>query len=214
MKRVKHQGTKETQRTQRSSNVASALRNLRSCRDHADADPRAERRAHRRQLDCARPEGGAGDGRRHMRGDGSAAHAHRPRHERAPSPARRRRSPGSDGSASPICCGSASAPGPRPPAISRRRRTGGRCGVCFFAASLFRCRTRRRCSSSPPSSRSFSTPARRCLRQIALLSLTFLLIAAIVDSGWALLSARVGGALKMSGRLRNRLTGGFLFGAG
>ena len=51
-------------------------------------------------------------------------------------------------------------------------------------------------------------------RQIALLSLTFLLIAAIVDSGWALLAARVGGALKMSGRLRNRLTGGFLFGAG
>jgi len=51
-------------------------------------------------------------------------------------------------------------------------------------------------------------------KQIALLSLTFLLIAAIVDSGWALLSARVGGALGMSGRLRNRLTGGFLFGAG
>jgi homoserine/homoserine lactone efflux protein len=51
-------------------------------------------------------------------------------------------------------------------------------------------------------------------RQIALLSLTFLLIAAIVDSAWALLSARAGRALKMSGRLRNRLTGGFLFGAG
>jgi homoserine/homoserine lactone efflux protein len=51
-------------------------------------------------------------------------------------------------------------------------------------------------------------------KQIALLSLTFLLIAAIVDSGWALLAARVGGALRLSGRLRNRLTGGFLFGAG
>jgi homoserine/homoserine lactone efflux protein len=51
-------------------------------------------------------------------------------------------------------------------------------------------------------------------RQIALLSFTFLLIAAIVDSCWAMLSARAGRALKMSGRLRNRLTGGFLFGAG
>jgi homoserine/homoserine lactone efflux protein len=51
-------------------------------------------------------------------------------------------------------------------------------------------------------------------RQIALLSLTFLLIAAIMDSGWALLAARVGGAPRMGGRLRNRLTGGFLFGAG
>ncbi len=51
-------------------------------------------------------------------------------------------------------------------------------------------------------------------KQIAVLSLTFLLIAATVDSGWALLAARLGGALKAGGRLRNRLTGGFLFGAG
>jgi homoserine/homoserine lactone efflux protein len=49
--------------------------------------------------------------------------------------------------------------------------------------------------------------------QIALLSFTFLLIAAIVDSGWALLAVRVGGALRINGRLRNRLTGGLLFGA-
>jgi homoserine/homoserine lactone efflux protein len=50
--------------------------------------------------------------------------------------------------------------------------------------------------------------------QIALLSLTFLGIAASLDTGWALLAGRVRGVLAIRGRLRNRLSGGFLIGAG
>jgi threonine/homoserine/homoserine lactone efflux protein len=50
--------------------------------------------------------------------------------------------------------------------------------------------------------------------QVALLSLTFFVIAAGLDCGWALLAGRVRGLLAMRGRLRNRLSGGFLVGAG
>jgi threonine/homoserine/homoserine lactone efflux protein len=50
--------------------------------------------------------------------------------------------------------------------------------------------------------------------QIAMLAATFLAIALIVDSGWALLAARFRGLLAVNGRLRNRLTGGLLIGAG
>jgi homoserine/homoserine lactone efflux protein len=50
--------------------------------------------------------------------------------------------------------------------------------------------------------------------QVALLSLTFFGIAAGLDSCWALLAGRVRGFLAMRGRLRNRLSGGFLIGAG
>jgi homoserine/homoserine lactone efflux protein len=50
--------------------------------------------------------------------------------------------------------------------------------------------------------------------QVALLSLTFFVIAAGLDCGWALLAGRVRGVLAMRGRLRNRLSGGALIGAG
>jgi threonine/homoserine/homoserine lactone efflux protein len=50
--------------------------------------------------------------------------------------------------------------------------------------------------------------------QVALLSLTFFAIAAGLDSCWALLAGRVRGVLAMRGRLRNRLSGGCLIGAG
>jgi homoserine/homoserine lactone efflux protein len=50
--------------------------------------------------------------------------------------------------------------------------------------------------------------------QVALLSLTFFAIAAGLDCGWALLAGRVRGVLAMRGRLRNRLSGGCLIGAG
>jgi threonine/homoserine/homoserine lactone efflux protein len=50
--------------------------------------------------------------------------------------------------------------------------------------------------------------------QVALLSLTFFAIAAGLDCGWALLAGRVRGVLAIRGRLRNRLSGGFLIGAG
>jgi homoserine/homoserine lactone efflux protein len=50
--------------------------------------------------------------------------------------------------------------------------------------------------------------------QIAVLSLTFLAVAVLLDGAWAVLAARSRGALAMRGRLRNRLTGGLLIGAG
>jgi homoserine/homoserine lactone efflux protein len=50
--------------------------------------------------------------------------------------------------------------------------------------------------------------------QVLLLSVTFLAIAAALDTGWALLAGRVRGVLAIRGRLRNRLSGGFLIGAG
>jgi homoserine/homoserine lactone efflux protein len=50
--------------------------------------------------------------------------------------------------------------------------------------------------------------------QVVLLSLTFLAIAGTFDTGWALLAGRVRGVLAIRGRLRNRLSGGFLIGAG
>jgi len=50
--------------------------------------------------------------------------------------------------------------------------------------------------------------------QIALLALSFMAVAVLVDSGWALLSGHARGLLGSRGRLRNRLTGGLLIGAG
>jgi threonine/homoserine/homoserine lactone efflux protein len=50
--------------------------------------------------------------------------------------------------------------------------------------------------------------------QIAVLSAIFLVVAVVVDSGWALLAARARGLLARRGKLRNRLSGGMLIGAG
>jgi len=60
----------------------------------------------------------------------------------------------------------------------------------------------------------FLTPGAAMVGQIAILATTFLVVAVVVDSGWALLAARFRGALGVNGRLRNRLTGGLLMGAG
>ena len=49
--------------------------------------------------------------------------------------------------------------------------------------------------------------------QVALLSITFLVLAMLVDGGWALLAGRARGLLARRGRLRNRVSGGFLIGA-
>jgi threonine/homoserine/homoserine lactone efflux protein len=50
--------------------------------------------------------------------------------------------------------------------------------------------------------------------QIVVLSVTFVLIAIIVDGLWALVAGRARGLLASRGRLRNRLSGGVLIGAG
>jgi threonine/homoserine/homoserine lactone efflux protein len=50
--------------------------------------------------------------------------------------------------------------------------------------------------------------------QIMLLSATFLAIAVLCDGTWALAAGRARGLLAARGRLRNRVTGGMLMGAG
>jgi threonine/homoserine/homoserine lactone efflux protein len=50
--------------------------------------------------------------------------------------------------------------------------------------------------------------------EIAVLSATFLALAVLVDGSWALLAARARRFLGSRGRLRNRLSGGLLLGAG
>jgi threonine/homoserine/homoserine lactone efflux protein len=50
--------------------------------------------------------------------------------------------------------------------------------------------------------------------QAAILSVLFLAIALVVDSGWALAAARARGLLSGRGRLGNRVAGGILVGAG
>jgi threonine/homoserine/homoserine lactone efflux protein len=60
----------------------------------------------------------------------------------------------------------------------------------------------------------FLSPDASFAPQVALLSLTFFVIAAGLDSGWALLAGRLRGLLAIRGTLRNRLSGGFLIGAG
>ncbi len=60
----------------------------------------------------------------------------------------------------------------------------------------------------------FVHPAGDLLLQLGLLAATFLVVAVVVDCGWAALGGRARGLLAMRGRLRNRLTGGLLIGAG
>jgi threonine/homoserine/homoserine lactone efflux protein len=60
----------------------------------------------------------------------------------------------------------------------------------------------------------FVSPSRPIGVQIAILSATFLALAILVDSGWALVAARARGLLTSRGRLRNRISGGILIGAG
>jgi len=60
----------------------------------------------------------------------------------------------------------------------------------------------------------FISVARPAGLQIALLSATFIVVSATVDSSWALMAARARRVLASHGRLRNRITGGLLIAAG
>lgn len=60
----------------------------------------------------------------------------------------------------------------------------------------------------------FVTPGAGATRQFALLAATFFVLATALDSLWALFAGRLARALALDGRLRNRLTGGLLIGAG
>ena len=48
---------------------------------------------------------------------------------------------------------------------------------------------------------------------MAILSVTFVMTAVIIDSGWALAAGRARGLVAKFGRARNRLTGAVLIGA-
>ncbi|HVY17953.1 MAG TPA: LysE family translocator [Rhodopila sp.] len=50
--------------------------------------------------------------------------------------------------------------------------------------------------------------------QVMMLSVTFVTLAVVVDGGWVMLADRARGILGRSGRVRNRISGGFLMGAG
>ncbi len=60
----------------------------------------------------------------------------------------------------------------------------------------------------------FVAADRAALPQLVLLSVTFLALALVLDGGWAVLAGRVRPLLAAHGRLRNRLSGGLLVGAG
>ena len=60
----------------------------------------------------------------------------------------------------------------------------------------------------------FIDPAGDAQSQLLLLAVTFLAVAIVFDGSWPLLASRLRGALGRGTRLRNRLTGGFLIGAG
>ena len=60
----------------------------------------------------------------------------------------------------------------------------------------------------------FVAPDADLTRQLMLLAATFLGIAVLLDSAWALMAGRLRAAVTSRGRLRHRLTGGLLIGAG
>jgi threonine/homoserine/homoserine lactone efflux protein len=60
----------------------------------------------------------------------------------------------------------------------------------------------------------FISPDRDVTAQVLLLSATFLVLAIVLDGGWALLAGRARKFLAGRGRMRNRISGGLLIGAG
>lgn len=60
----------------------------------------------------------------------------------------------------------------------------------------------------------FVAPGPDTTRHLVLLAATFLVVSTIGDCLWALFARPLARALKLDGRLRNRLTGGLLMGAG
>ena len=81
---------------------------------------------------------------------------------------------------------------------------------CGFAVSLTNPKTLAFYAAFLPQ---FLDPAAPLGRQMAILSVTFVTTALIVDSGWAMLAGRARGALARFGGARNRLSGAVLAGA-
>jgi homoserine/homoserine lactone efflux protein len=94
------------------------------------------------------------------------------------------------------------------PALPRQRR-----GIYLrgFAVSLTNPKTLLFYGAFLPQ---FISPDADPVRQLVLLAATFVVIAAALDGTWAILAGRLRRVLAVRGRLRNRLTGGLLIGAG
>lgn len=60
----------------------------------------------------------------------------------------------------------------------------------------------------------FISPNRSLSLQVVVMSVTFLVVAAALDSIWAVLAGRMRGWIVRRGRLMNRVSGGLLIGAG
>jgi homoserine/homoserine lactone efflux protein len=60
----------------------------------------------------------------------------------------------------------------------------------------------------------FVVTSRNLGAQLAVLSATFLMLALLIDGGWAFAAGRARRLLTLHGRLRNRIAGGILVGAG
>jgi homoserine/homoserine lactone efflux protein len=60
----------------------------------------------------------------------------------------------------------------------------------------------------------FITPGPQAADQLLLLAVTFLVVAIVCDSVWAILAGRLRALLVAKARVRNRVTGGLLVGAG
>jgi homoserine/homoserine lactone efflux protein len=60
----------------------------------------------------------------------------------------------------------------------------------------------------------FVVTSRNVDAQVAILTATFLVLAILLDGCWALAAGRARGLLSVHGRLRNRISGGLLVGAG
>ena len=60
----------------------------------------------------------------------------------------------------------------------------------------------------------FVTPGADAMRQLVLLAVTFFVVSTVLDGLWALLAGRLRALLVARARLRNRVTGGLLVGAG
>jgi threonine/homoserine/homoserine lactone efflux protein len=60
----------------------------------------------------------------------------------------------------------------------------------------------------------FVTPGPDATRQLVLLAITFFVVSTVLDSLWAMLAGRLRALLVARARLRNRVTGGLMIGAG
>src|SRR5476651_2677319 len=83
--------------------------------------------------------------------------------------------------------------------------------LCGFLVCLTNPKTLLFCGAFLPQ---FVTPGPDATHELVLLAVTFFVVSTVLDSVWALLAGRLRELLTARARLRNRVTGGLLVGAG